>query len=166
MKQNTCSRCWPRRLKSEAHLERLSAVSPCNPPPKVLSPAGGSGLSRRCSLLADNDTPSLSTAGIALGLVQRRLRVHFLAVFYLQTLTLPPYPPHLCNLELRAEDRDCNGCNSCNSWTSSGNTRTRWCNCDTFCNRCNGRTTSARSVPNRLLAPYKRKRCNTLYTSY
>jgi hypothetical protein len=67
-------------------------VSPCNPPPKVLSQAGGSGLSRHCSLLADNDSPSLSalSAGIVLALVQRRsrVRVHF---FYLQTLTPPRY---------------------------------------------------------------------------
>ena len=93
------------RRKSEADLERHSTVSPCTPPPKVLSPAGGSGVSRRCSLLASNDTPSLSAAGIALALFQRRVRVHFLAVFYLQRLTPPPYPRIYAILspELRTE---------------------------------------------------------------
>ena len=50
------------RRKSETDFEHH--VSLCTPPPKVLSPAGGSGLSR----------------------------VHFLAVFYLQRLTSLPYP--------------------------------------------------------------------------
>ena len=67
------------RRKSETDFEHH--VSLCTPPPKVLSPAGGSGLSRRCTILADNDTSSLSAAGIALAFVQQMVRVHFWPCF-------------------------------------------------------------------------------------